>query len=44
MVRSTEAPVWAWLMARAEYTVPPIPAPASNIDDTSRSKNDGGSN
>ena len=42
MVRSTEAPVWATLQARAEYTVPPVPEPAS-IGDMRRSKNDGGS-
>ena len=43
MVRWTEAPAWARLPARAEYTVPPVPEPASTIDDTSRSKTDGGS-
>ena len=43
MVRSAEAPVWARLQARAEYTAPLVPEPASNIGDMSRSKNDGGS-
>ena len=43
MVRSTEAPSWARLQARAEYTVPLVPEPASTIGDMSRSKNDGGS-
>ena len=43
MVRSTEAPSWARLQARAEYRVPLVPEPASTIGDMSRSKNDGGS-
>lgn len=42
-VRSTEAPAWARLQARAEYTVPLVPEPASTIGDMSRRKNDGGS-
>lgn len=44
MVRSTEAPAWARLPAKGGYTVHPVPAPASTIDDAKRSKNDGGSN
>ena len=43
MVRSTEAPVWARLLARSGYTLQPVPEPASTVDDRSRSKNDGGS-
>lgn len=44
MVRSTDAPAWARLPAKGGYTVHPVPAPASTIDDAKRSKNDGGSN
>lgn len=43
MVRSTDAPAWARLPARGGYTVHPVPAPASTMDDAKRSKNDGGS-
>ena len=43
MVRSTEAPSWARLQARAEYMVPLVPEPASTTGDMSKSKNDGGS-
>lgn len=42
IVRSTEAPAWAKFPARGGYTVHPVPAPASTIDDASRSRNDGG--
>lgn len=42
MVRSTDAPAWARLPARGGYTVQPVPAPASIIDDASRRRNDGG--
>lgn len=44
MVRSTDAPAWARLPAKGGYTVHPVPAPASTMDDAKRSKNDGGSN
>lgn len=44
MVRSTDAPAWARFPAKGGYTVHPVPAPASTIDDAKRSKNDGGSN
>lgn len=44
MVRSTDAPAWARLPARGGYTVHPVPAPASTMDDAKRSRNDGGSN
>ena len=43
MAKSTEAPAWSTLPARAEFTVPLVPEPASTIGDMSRSKNDGGS-
>lgn len=42
MVKSTEAPAWAILPASGGYTVHPVPAPASTIEDASRSRNDGG--
>lgn len=42
MVRSTEAPAWAKLPASGGYTVQPVPAPASTIDEASRSRNEGG--
>ena len=43
IVRSTEAPSWARLPARGGYTVQPVPAPASTIDDARSSKKEGGS-
>lgn len=42
MVRSTEAPAWARLPARGGYTVQPVPAPASTIDDARSNKKEGG--
>ena len=42
MVRSTEAPTWARLLARGGYTVQPIPAPASTIDDARSSRKEVG--
>lgn len=42
MVRSTDVPAWARLPAKGGYTVHPVPAPASTIDDASKSKKDGG--
>lgn len=42
MVRSTDAPACAKLPANGGYTVQPVPAPASTIDDASRRRNDGG--
>lgn len=42
MVKSTEAPAWARLPARGGYTVQPVPAPASTIDEARRSRNEGG--
>lgn len=42
MARSTEAPAWARLPASGGYTVHPVPAPASTIEDASRSKKEGG--
>lgn len=42
MVRSTEAPAWAGLPAKGGYTVQPVPAPASTIEDARSSRNEGG--
>lgn len=42
MVRSTDAPACAKLPANGGSTAPPIPAPASTIDDGSRGRSDGG--
>lgn len=42
MVKSTDAPAWAKLPARGGYTVHPVPAPASTIEDANRSRKDGG--
>ena len=43
-VRSTDAPAWARLLASGGYTVHPVPAPASTIEDASWRRKDGGSN
>ena len=42
MVRSTEAPAWARLPARGGYTVQPVPAPASTIEDARSNRKEGG--
>lgn len=42
IVKSTEAPAWAKFPARGGYTVHPVPAPASTIEDARSSKKDGG--
>lgn len=42
MARSTEAPAWARLPARGGYTVHPVPAPASTVDEARRRRKDGG--
>lgn len=44
IAKSTEAPAWARLPASGGYTVHPVPAPASTVDDASSSRNDGGNN
>lgn len=44
IVKSTDAPAWARFPARGGYTVHPVPAPASTIEDANSSRNDGGSN
>ena len=44
IARSTEAPAWARLPASGGYTVHPVPAPASTVEDASSSRKDGGSN
>lgn len=44
MVKSTEAPACAKLLASGGYTVQPVPAPASTAEDAKRSKNEGGNN
>lgn len=43
MARSTEAPAWARLPANGGYTVHPVPAPASTVEEASRSRKEGGS-
>lgn len=43
IVKSTDAPAWARLPAKGGYTVHPVPAPASTMEDAKRSRNDGGS-
>lgn len=43
MARSTEAPAWARFPANGGYTVHPVPAPASTVDEASKSRKDGGS-
>jgi hypothetical protein len=43
MVRSTDAPAWAKLPINGGYTVHPVPAPASTIEEASRRRKDGGS-
>lgn len=42
IVRSTDAPAWARLPAKGGYTVHPVPAPASTIEDARRRRNEGG--
>lgn len=42
IVKSTDAPAWAKFPARGGYTVHPVPAPASTIEEARRSRNDGG--
>lgn len=44
IVRSTEAPACARFPAKGGYTVQPVPAPASIIEDAISSKKEGGSN
>jgi len=44
IVRSTEAPAWAKLLARGGYTVQPVPVPASTPAEASKRKKEGGSN
>lgn len=42
IVRSTEAPAWARLPAKGGYTVQPVPAPASTIEEARSNKKEGG--
>jgi len=42
IVRSTEAPAWARLLARGGYTVHPVPAPASTAEEDKRRRKEGG--
>lgn len=42
MVRSTEAPAWARLLAKGGYTVQPVPAPASTKEEERSNKKEGG--
>lgn len=43
IARSTEAPAWARLPASGGYTVHPVPAPDSTVEDASSRRKDGGS-
>ena len=43
MARSTDGPAWARLPASGGYTVHPVPAPASTVEEASRSRKEGGS-
>lgn len=43
IVKSTEAPAWAKFPAKGGYTVHPVPAPASTIEDARSNRKDGGS-
>lgn len=43
IVKSTDVPAWARFPAKGGYTVHPVPAPASTMEDAKRSRNDGGS-
>lgn len=42
IARSTEAPAWAKLPARGGYTVQPVPAPASTVEEANNNKKEGG--
>lgn len=42
IARSTDAPACARFPARGGYTVHPVPAPASTIEEASRRRKDGG--
>lgn len=42
IARSTEAPAWARFPAKGGYTVQPVPAPASTMDEANSNKKDGG--
>lgn len=42
IARSTEAPAWARFPAKGGYTVQPVPAPASTMDEANNNKKEGG--
>lgn len=42
IVRSTEAPAWARFPAKGGYTVQPVPAPASTMDEAKSNRKEGG--
>lgn len=42
IARSTEAPAWAMLPASGGYTVHPVPAPASTVEEARSRRNEGG--
>jgi hypothetical protein len=44
MAKSTAPPLWEILPAKGGYTVHPVPAPDSTIEDLRRRSSDGGSN
>ena len=43
IARSTDGPAWARFPAKGGYTVQPVPAPASTVEEAKRRKKDGGS-
>jgi len=44
IARSTELPLWEIFIAKGGYTVHPVPAPASTIEDLSNNNSEGGNN
>ena len=44
MAKSTDGPEWAWTLERGGYTVQPVPAPDSTIEDETSNNNAGGNN
>lgn len=42
IARSTEAPAWARFPAKGGYTVHPVPAPASTVEEARSRRNEGG--
>lgn len=42
IARSTDGPAWARFPAKGGYTVQPVPAPASTVEEAKRRNNEGG--